>query len=127
MSQFVKGFSFSKIAAADLSAKKFLAAKLDSNGKVDVATANTDILIGVIEEGNLGAGSPVSVQFAGTAKMTAGGTLAIGDRVTATTGGKVIATTTDHQAIVGRYIGDAAAADGDVVEILLSPGALLSL
>lgn len=127
MSQFVKGFSISKISAADLSAKKFLAAKLDSTGKVDVATANTDILLGVIEEGSLGSGSPVSVQIAGTAKVTAGGTLAIGDRVTPTTGGKVIATTTDKQAILGRYIGDAAAADGDIVEILLSPGALLSL
>lgn len=127
MSQFVKGFSVSKTSAADLSGSKYLVAKLDSTGKVDIATANTDTILGIIEEGAGPSGSPVSVQFLGTAKVIAGGNIAIGDRVTPTTAGKVITTTTDKQAIVGRYIGDVAAVSGDVIEILLSPGALLSL
>lgn len=128
MSQFVKGFSFPKVSAADLSASKYLVAKLDSTGKIDVATANTDAIVGVIEEGAQAySGAPVSVQFAGTAKVIAGGNIAIGDRVTATTAGKVITTTTDKQSILGRYVGDVAAVSGDIIEVLLSPGALLSL
>lgn len=128
MSQFVKSFSKPFVSAADLSGSKYLAAKLDSNGKIDIATANTDVLMGVIEEGAQAySGASVSVQILGTAKMIAGGTISVGARVTPTTAGKVIATTTDKQGSVGIYIGTAAAASGDIIEVFLTPGVYLSV
>lgn len=127
MATIVKGFSLSRISAVDLSASKYLVAKITSTGLIDIATANTDAIIGLIEDGAGPSGSAVSVQFLGTGFAIAGGAINPGDRVTATTAGKVITTVTDKQAIVGRYLGEVAAASGDVIEIMLSPGALLSL
>jgi hypothetical protein len=38
--------------------------------------------------------------------------------VTATTGGKIVATTTDHDVVLGQTL-EAASADGDIVEVQL--------
>lgn len=90
--------------------------KITSTG-VDTATAATDAIIGVSKNAP-GQGEAAAVQFAGTARVVSSGIIAVGAWVTATTGGKIIATTSDHAVVLGRAL-EAAAADGDVIEIAL--------
>jgi hypothetical protein len=102
------------IAGADLSASENLFVKLDS-GKVVVATAGTDKIVGVLYKGGK-ADTAVTVQKYGTAKVKASAEILAGAYVTATTGGKAVTTTTAGNVV--RGVAEAAAAvDGDLVEI----------
>lgn len=90
-----------------------------SSGQVVVATAGTDKIIGVTED-SAAAGEVVSVRLRsapGTVKVKAGGTIAVGDLVTATTAGKLIATTTAGDQVVGMAL--EAGASNDLVEVML--------
>lgn len=106
-------------ASADLSALQFTAVKMGTGRKIASATAATDTIIGVLMNKPV-SGQPGEVAIAGIAKGIAGGTIAAGDKLTATTGGKFITTTTDHDRIVG-YAGEAAVAN-DVFSIQVAPG-----
>jgi hypothetical protein len=84
-----------------------------SAGLIIAATAGTDDIIGVIDVAN-DAGQQANVRLrsaSGTAIGRAGGNVAIGDYVTATTAGELIATTTDGDQTVGIAL-EAAANDG---------------
>lgn len=84
-----------------------------STGYIVAATAGTDAIVGVIDTPN-DAGQDAMVRLrsaAGTAIARAGGTIAVGDLVTATTAGELIATTTDGDAVVGMAL-EAASNDG---------------
>lgn len=84
-----------------------------SAGLIVAATAGTDAIIGVIDTDN-DAGQEAQVRLrsaSGTAIGRAGGNVAVGDYVTATTAGELIATTTDGDQVVGMAI-EAAANDG---------------
>lgn len=84
-----------------------------STGNIVAATAGTDAIVGVIDVAN-DAGQDAQVRLrsaCGTAVGRAGGTIAVGDLVTATTAGELIATTTDGDAIVGMAL-EAAVNDG---------------
>jgi len=77
-----------------------------SSGKVVIATGATDKIIGVTM-GAYAAGEVCSIKLrssAGTGKAKAGGTIAIGDRVTATTDGTLITTTTAANEVVGMAL-----------------------
>jgi len=90
-----------------------------SSGEVVVATAATDKFIGVTTN-KAAAGEQTDIRLRnaqGTAKVKAGGTIAVGDYVTATTAGKAVATTTSGNLILGMAL--EAAADGDLFEVLL--------
>ena len=119
MSQSIKSFSKSLVSAADLSAKAFFIGKVDSNGKLALASAATDAIVGVIEDGSLGSGASASYQFVGTAKVKAGGTITVGAYVTSDSSGQAVATTTNGNVVLGRYIGTASAASGDIIEVQL--------
>lgn len=100
---------------------KGVAVKL-SSGEVVAATAGTDVVIGVTASA-VDAGGPADVRLrsaAGTAVVKAGGTVAVGDAVTATTGGAVITTVTANDQIIGYAL--EAAVSGDLFEVLLSTG-----
>jgi len=74
-----------------------------SSGLIVAATAGTDAIIGVIDTPN-DAGQEAQVRLrsaSGTAVGRAGGNIAVGDYVTATTAGELIATTTDGDQVVG--------------------------
>lgn len=91
-----------------------------SSGEVVVATAGTDAIIGVTEQ-KCEAGEVVSVRLRsaqGTAKGKAGGNVSIGSKLTATTGGKLIATTTAGDEVVGVAI--ESAVSNDVFEFIPS-------
>ena len=84
-----------------------------SSGNIVAATAGTDAILGVIEVAN-DAGQSAHVRLrsaSGTSVGRAGGNIAVGDLVTATTAGELIATTTDGDAVVGMAL-ETAADDG---------------
>ena len=91
----------------------------------DVATANTDILLGVAMT-NAAAGEMVTVRVLGIARVQASAAITLGDRVTATTAGQAVTTTTDKQTIIGRAL-EAATAQNDLIAVFLTPGITLSL
>ena len=115
---------FEKSILADAAVTAYNVIKVTSTG-CDVATGATDKIIGVAQA-TCAAAEQAVVRFGGTSKVIASAAVSAGDRVTATTSGKVVTTVTDHQTIVGMAL-EAAAADGDIIEVLLTPGALISL
>lgn len=115
--------AFERSFLADNAVAQYRVVKVTSTG-CDVATAATDKVVGV-EQNGCAAAEQAVVKFLGTSKVVASAAVSVGDLVTATTGGKVVTTTTDHNVIVGRAL-EAAAADGDVIEVLLMPGVMVS-
>ncbi len=92
------------------------------SNQVDVNEADTTECIGVLLN-NPKKGEAARVKLAcsgGTAKVIASGAVSIGDDVSADTGGKVKASTTKGDWIVGKAITEALA-DGDIIEIFLRP------
>ena len=76
-----------------------------ATGKIVAATAGTDAIVGVIDTANdAGQDAQVRLRGCGTAIGRAGGNIAVGDLVTATTAGELIATTTDGDVIVGMAL-----------------------
>lgn len=109
------------VAENDLSAKRHFFAELSSTaGQVDVCDGASDQVIGVIcnepkED------KEVLLQVAGVAKVSAGGTIAIGDRIGTDASGEAVAKTADADLVCGIAL--EAGVDGDIVSILLTLGA----
>jgi hypothetical protein len=105
--------------ATDLTNFQYYVAKLDSTGKVTPSTAATDKHVGVIET-NPSSTSDYAVvrmlQGDGTYHVIAGGTIAVGDLLTANSSSQAVATTTGGDQLIGQAIH--AAATGDLVEFL---------
>lgn len=115
MSQFNEGNSKGWIATAALGDGVIV--KLAS-GQVVVATAATDKIIGVTV-GSVAAGGTANIKLrsgAGTIKVKAGGTVAVGDRLTTNGSGLAIATTTAGNEIIGQAL--EAGVSGDFIEAL---------
>ena len=119
MSQSTRDFERSAVAGEALTAKQFYIVQLDATGKIEVAEGATDLVVGVLQNAP-DTGEQATYRFLGTTKVIAGGTIAIGDWVTTDSSGKAVATTTDGNITIGRYIGTAAAADGDIIEVQMS-------
>lgn len=117
MSQSNNGFK-SKEAGEAMTDKQFYIVQLDASGNIEVGEGQTDLLVGVLQN-TPAAGEMATYQFLGTAKVKAGGTIGVGAYVSSDSAGKAVATTTNGHVVIGRYIGDAAAADGDIIEIQL--------
>lgn len=116
MSQFVEGSTKGYIATAALG--EGIAVKL-SSGNVVVATAATDKIIGVTQGGAVAAGETATIRLrsaTGTVKLKAGGTIAVGDRLTSNATGQAIATTTAANEVIGFAI--EAGVSGDFVEAI---------
>lgn len=117
MSQFVDGQT--KTFIADEAIAINLRVKLDSDGKVTVAGL-ADKEIGTAVTPAFAAGDPVTVRLrtaAGTHKMIAIEALAVGATVYTEANGKVQDTAASTSFQVGVAL-EAAAADGDVIEVL---------
>jgi Uncharacterized conserved protein (DUF2190) len=115
---------FEKSFTADNTITQYAIVKVTTTG-VDVATGDTDKMIGVAQNA-AAATEQVTVRFAGTAKIISSGSIVAGDRITATTSGKGVTTTTDHKTVVGVAL-EAGTVSGDYCEVLLTPCALISL
>jgi hypothetical protein len=119
MSQSVKDFEKSFVCGATtLAAKQFYAVKQHTDGTLILAAAGTDKIVGILQN-KPAVGQAALVRFGGTSKAVAGGAISVGAWVTATTDGTLVATTTDKDVVIGKYLGTASAASGDVIEVQL--------
>jgi len=97
-------------AGADLSAKVFYLAKMGTDGRIVLAAAGTDVVLGPIREGAT-ENNPVTVQFSAVGKCIAGGTITAGDKLVSDGNGKAIAGS------AGNYFFGIAAMAADADEI----------
>lgn len=118
MSQQINAYERTGVASEDLSAKKYYIVQLDATGGIEVGEGATDLLVGVLQN-EPESGEAALYRFGGTSKVKAGGTVGVGAFVTSDANGKGVATTTDGDIVIGRHIGTAAAADGDLMEVQL--------
>ena len=115
MSQYVTSGEKGYVATAALG--DGIAVKL-SSGQVVVATAATDKIIGVTV-GAIAAAETGTVRLRsaqGTIKVKAGGTIAVGDKLTSNGSGQSIATTTAANEVIGMAL--EAGASGDFIEMM---------
>ncbi len=91
-----------------------------SAGNVVVATAGTDLSIGVtVGSAAIGTVANIRLRSAeGTSKVQAGGTIAVGDAVTATAAGKALTTVTAGNQVFGYAL--EAGVSGDFIEVMPS-------
>jgi hypothetical protein len=122
MSGIQEGRDRSFKAGADLSAVQYRFVKHDSTqNQIVVATAGTDKVLGVLQDSPRSGdvGRVTLLNGSGTTLITASAAISKDAYVTATTGGKAVATTTAGHVVCGQAL-EAAGADGDVIEILLT-------
>src|SRR3954447_19168768 len=122
MSQSVRDFE--KSILADNAITQYALIKVTTTG-CDIATADTDKIIGVAQQA-AAAGEHVDVRFAGTSKIVSAGSIVAGDQIVATTAGKGTTTTTDKKIVIGRAL-QAGTTSGDICEVFLTPGLQTSL
>jgi hypothetical protein len=117
MSQEIKAFERSFVTGSvSLATKQYYIVKQHTDGTVILAAAGTDKIVGVVK--NMPAvGAAALVQIGGTTKVIAGGTITVGAWVTSDSSGKAVATTTDKDVVLGKYLGSASAASGDIIEV----------
>jgi hypothetical protein len=112
-----ESFLFAKEAAADLTGALYKLVKMDNDGNIALAVLGEKAL-GAVYEVCLQATAPfgpVTVQFAGIAKVIAGGALAAGTRVGPDAASKLVAASTNTTGITI----EAAGASGDIVGVAL--------
>ena len=93
-----------------------------ADGQVTVATAATSSCIGAVREIDVVDGDCCDVVVTGIAKVRAGGAIALGAQVTATTDGKAVTAASGNR-VAGVAI-EAATGDGEIIPVLLTPGGL---
>lgn len=112
---FIKSFVTGSVS---LITKQYYIVKQHTDGTMILAAAGTDKLVGVLMN-KPAIGAAANVQIGGTAKVIAGGTISVGAWVTSDASGKAVATTTDKDVVLGKFLGVAAAASGDIIEVQL--------
>lgn len=102
------------------------AVKLDTTqGQLVQATANTDEVIGIVShDQDVATGEAVGVHLVGVVQAVAWGTIAVWDKLTATTDGKVLTTTTAGHKVFATAL--EAWVDEDRIDILLRDSVLYS-
>lgn len=83
-------------AGSDLSAKQYLAVKVNTSGQLAVAVGD-DYAIGILQDDPAAAGRPGIVGIAGVVKGTAGGTVTKGDRLVVDSASKLVTATGQAQ------------------------------
>ena len=110
MSQHVPGALKTFKAAADYSAKKYYAMYLSADNTVTIGAAATNALVGtLLNEPKANEGAVIAMS--GTSLGFAGGTVSIGDSLTTDSAGKLVATTTTGNIVIGRALEAADASD----------------
>ncbi len=119
MSFEIAGFTYTREAAADLSAKQFLFMQIDTDGEVDIAAGQGQVCDGVLQNKPSAQGQAASIMQTGISKVKAGET--IGDGILCTTGADgrcEIALMGDI--VLGKTL--EAGADGEIIAVLLYGG-----
>lgn len=119
MTQAIRDFERSfTTGASTLIAKQYYIVKQHTDGTVILAAAGTDKILGVLQN-KPAVGAAALVRFLGTSKVVAGGAISVGAWVTSDASGLAVATTSDHDVVLGKFLGTAAAASGDIIEVQL--------
>jgi len=119
MTQSIRDFERSFVCGSvSLATKQYYIVKQHTGGTAILAAAGTDKLIGVLQN-KPAVGAAALVRFLGTSKVVSGGTISVGAWVTSDSNGAAVATTTDKDVVLGKYLGAAAAASGDIIEVQL--------
>ena len=119
MSQSVPVLDLTRLAAGDLSANQFHGVVISAAHTVNVAGDNVPIF-GVLQDLPEAAGRAARVRCAGTSKVKAGAAFAAGAGLTTDANGKfVTAAAGEHRSAIAS---EAATAEDDIVEALLTPG-----
>ena len=114
-------------ASADLSDEQFRFVKVSGNNTVDVCDGIVDQPIGVLQN-NPKLGEAADVAIFGVTKIKAGGTIVAGGTIGTDAVGEAVAVTRIAVAIPANArraisaVALTAAADGDVCNVLLTPG-----
>jgi hypothetical protein len=107
------------VSGADYSASQYLFVTVASDGEIDpVGTAGLPAL-GVLYNAPQAKGIAAEVAIAGVAKVKAGAAFNAGVLIMSSAAGKAVTATSGNR-ILGMAV-TAAAADGDIVSILLQP------
>ena len=109
-------------ASADLSAKQFFGMTIDSAGELvvaDLQQAQPDGFVGVLQNKPTAQGRAGNVQYAGRTKIVAGGTFAVGDKLTIAPDGQFVKFATGD-ANIGIAV--LAGADGEISEMQIIAG-----
>lgn len=116
MSTYQAVSSFSVPAAADYSTTgQFLLVDINSSSQAVLVAAQGAKAVGVLDN-DPESGNAARVIFAGVAKVTAGATIAAGNKITTGADARAeVAATGDH--VVGTAI--TGGGDGDIIEVLL--------
>lgn len=110
--------SISLPAAGDLSAAQYKFVAINSSGAVAVVGTAGNTGDGVLQNKPSASGDVSTVAVFGVSKVLAGGAINPGAQVSSSAAGKAIAATSGHR-VLGRHIGTTAAADGDIIPVLL--------
>jgi hypothetical protein len=102
--------------ATTLITKQYYIMKQHTDGTIIIAAAATDKIVGVLQN-KPAVGAAALIRMGGTAKVIAGGAINPGAWVTSDGNGAAIATTTDKDVVLGKFLGTAAAASGDIIEV----------
>lgn len=113
------GVDISLLAAADFSAKQFFAVKVDNAGKAALGGAG-DFCVGLLQD-NVPSGEAAGVRVSGKSKGVAGAAITAGAKVTADANGRLVTATASTDNCLGVAL-SAAAALGEVIEVLVLPG-----
>ncbi len=119
MSQSIRDFEKSFTSTADLSAEPYVvvAVDLSNDNSVVLATADTDPIVGVLQN-EPKAGEAALIRFIGTTKVVLGGVVARGDAVTTNATGEGVTTAVAGTAVIGKALDSGVA--GDIIEVLLT-------
>lgn len=120
MSQSTPVLDKTLLAAGDLSTKQFYGVKMSSDYTVTTSTANPTSNVGVQQDVPGAAGRGCRVRMLGTSKVVAGAAFAAGASLTTNAAGQFVTATAGQNRDAKAL--QAAAALGDIVEVLLTPG-----
>lgn len=108
-------------AAADFSAKQNYFCKYSAAGVVAIPSAATDLVLGVVCNAPA-SGYAVEIQYLGVAKVSASTAITAGTKVGTTNAGQAVTKSADTDLVAGIALTTAANA-GDIISVLLTPGA----
>lgn len=110
------------VATATLASSQYYVVQFSSTaGECKVGTSATSKVCGIVQN-DPAAGEPAEVAYIGCAKAAAEASVNIGDALTCSATGRVKATTTDGNMVIGRAL-DASSTAGNIIRVLLKGAA----
>lgn len=106
-------------ASADLSSYQYTIVKAATWPQIQVASAATDSILGVLQNDPNAAGQPAEVACLGVCKVIAGGSITVGDHVTTNSTGYAATTTSANNHVLGVAL-DTASTSGDIIRVCVN-------